>query len=287
MKKTPLKNPLLLFGIVVMTVGILFFSINATQIASDISSAGFGFFASIRYTLFEYPIKTTTTFLNDFRLFLSEREQERLTQQEIDALALYKAELEESYRQIAQLKQLNELQLSSNEFEKIAATVIYRPSDTFLNKIVLNVGEKDGVRLDAAVITNKGLIGKVESMSENQSIVRLLTVQNQTNRVSVKIQVSPSVTAEAILQRYDADKEAFEVTLLDTNMTINEGNTVITSGLGGVFPAGLLVGEVSSVEQLPNTLAVSVYVKPSANFYSFDYALIVFRDQNMELESQP
>lgn len=287
MKKTIFKNPLLKIGIVVMTVSILFFSINATQIASNISNAGFGFFASVRYTLFEYPIQTTSTFFNDFRLFLTQRDQERITQQEIDALALYKAELEEAYRQIAQLKQLNELQLSANEYKSIAATVIYRPSDTFLNKIVLNVGENDGVLIDSAVITNKGLIGKIESVSSNQSIVRLLTVQNQSNRVAVKIQVSPSVTAEAIIQRYVAEKEAFEVTLLDTNVTINEGNTVITSGLGGVFPAGLLVGKVSSVEQMPNSIAVTVFVEPSADFYSFDYAVVVFRSLTENLEQIP
>lgn len=287
MKKRHLKNPLLKFGIVVMTVGILFFSINATQIASDISDAGFGFFASVSYTLFEYPIKKATTFIDDLRLFLTLRDQERLTQREIDALALYKAELEEAYRQIAQLKQLNELQLSAIEFHQIAATVIYRPSDTFLNKIVLNVGEADGVIVDAAVITNKGLIGKIDSTTANQSIVRLLTVQNQTNRVAVKIQVSPAVTAEAILQKYNPDKEAFEVTLLDTNVTINEGNTVITSGLGGVFPAGLLVGEVSSVEQLPNSMAVSVFVKPAANFFSFDYAMVVYRDIEINQDQLP
>jgi rod shape-determining protein MreC len=114
-------------------------------------------------------------------------------------------------------------------------------------------------------------------MTSNQSIVRLLTTQTTTNRVSVKIQVSPETAAEAILQRYNPEKGAFEVTLLDTNVTINPKNTVITSGLGGVFPSGLLVGSVSEVEQLPNSLAVLVYVKPANNFYSFDYVFVVNR----------
>lgn len=282
MNKKTFKNPLLKAGIVVMVVSILFFTFNATQIASDISKAGFGFFASLRYTLIEYPIKTTTTFIDDFRLFLLERDQERIIQRDIDTLNMFKAELEESYRQIAELKQLNELRISSNEYEMVASTVIYRPSDVFLNRIVLDIGSDDGVFEDAAVITPKGLIGKIESTTANQSIVRLLTTQNQTNRVAVKIQVSPSVTAEAILVRYNADKRAFELTLLDTNTTINVGNTVITSGLGGVFPAGLLVGEVSEVVEQPNSLAVLVYVDPAADFYRFNYAMVVFRSISID-----
>lgn len=277
MKKSNIKKNLLILASTVLLVMITFFTINATQIASNISSAGFGFFGSVRYTLFEYPIKQTSQFFGDLTLFFTQRDQERFIQQELDTLAKYKAELEEAYRQIAQLKKLNNLTISSNEYEVQAATVIYRPADSFLNEIVINIGKDDGVVVDSAVMTPQGLIGKVITVNKHQSIVRLITTQTTTNRVSVKIQVAPDTTAEAILQKYNPDKGAFEVTLLDTNVTINPKNTVITSGLGGIFPSGLLVGTVSEVQQLPNSLAVLVYVQPAANFYAFDYALVLHR----------
>jgi rod shape-determining protein MreC len=277
MKKINLKKSLLISASTVLLVIISFFTINATQIASDISNAGFGFFGSLQYAIFNYPIQKSGEFFEDLSLFLTQRDQERFTQQELDTLASYKAELEEAYRQIAQLKEVNEITLSSNEYNALAATVLYRSADAFLNEIIINVGAAEGVVLDSAIMTSKGLIGKVSRVNEHQSIVRLLTTQTTTNRVSVKIQVSPEATAEAILQRYNPEKGAFEVTLLDTNVTINPDNTVITSGIGGVFPAGLLVGSVSEIEQLPNSLAVLVYVKPAANFYSFDYALVISR----------
>jgi rod shape-determining protein MreC len=278
MKKSNIKRTFLVIGSTLMLITILFFSLNATQIASDISNAGFGFFASVRYSVFEYPIKRTSTFLDDLRTYFFQREQDRFTQQELDTLARYKAELEEAYRQILELKRLNDLSLSSMDYTTQAATVIYRPADTFLNQVVINVGSNDGIIEDSAVITPKGLIGRVQTVHANHSIVRLLTTQSDNNRVSVRIQISPAITAEAILQRYDANRGAFEVTLLDTNATINVGNTVITSGLGGVFPAGLLVGTVSEVQQLPNSLAVTVFVTPAADFHRFDYVLIVSRE---------
>lgn len=277
MKKQKIRKSLLISASTVLLVIISFFTINATQIASEISDAGFGFFASLQYTVFTYPSKKTKAFLTDFGLFLTQQDQARFTQQELDTLASYKAELEEAYRQIAQLKELSELKLSSNEYNAVAATVIYRPADIFLNEIIINVGKVDGIVLDSAVMTPKGLIGKVTTVNKHQSIVRLLTTQTTTNRVSLKIQVAPETTAEAILQRYNPDKKAFEVTLLDTNVTINKENSVITSGIGGVFPSGLLVGYVSEIEQLPNSLSVLVYVTPAASFDSFDYALVINR----------
>ncbi len=282
MKQSNIKRTLLVISSTLMIIAILFFTLNATQIASDISNAGFGFFASVRYSVFEYPIKKTSVFFTDLRTYFTQREQERFTQQELETLARYKAELEEAYRQILELKRLNGLSLSAIDYETKAATVIYRPADTFLNQVVINKGSNDGIIEDAAIITPKGLIGKIETVNANHSIVRLLTTQSDNNRVSVRIQISPAITAEAILQRYDANTGAFEVTLLDTNATINVGNTVITSGLGGIFPAGLLVGTVSEVQQLPNSLAVTVFVTPAADFHRFDYVLVVFRE-NLEL----
>lgn len=278
MKKRSIKNPVIRFAILVLVIAILFFTINTTSIARDLSDASFGFFGSLRYTFIEYPIKKVGTFFSDFGQFLIARDQERILEKDIEMLEVYKSELEEAYRQINQLKKLNELEISINEYRHVPTTIIYRPSDVYLSTVVIDKGAQDGIIKDAAIITNKGLIGKVEAVQKHHSIVRLLTTQTNKNKVALKIQVSPATTAEAILERYDVQRQAFEVVLLDTNITISPGNSVITSGLGGVFPSGLLVGTVSEVVEMPNTLAVKVYVKPAADFYNFDYALVVFRD---------
>ena len=287
MKKPSIKNPIIRLLIVIVSVAILFFGFNATKIASDISDFGFGFFGSLRYTFIEYPIKKSSNFFKDFAQFLIDRDKERILKAEIEMLELYKSELEEAYRQINELKGLNGLNLSASEFHQVATTVIYRPSDVFLSTLVIDKGSKDGILKDAALVTNRGLVGKVETVYENRSIVRLLTTQTQKNKVALKIQVSPSTTAEAILEHYNPQKQVFEVILLDTNISINPGNSVITSGLGGVFPSGLLVGQVSEVMEMPNTLGAKILVKPSANFYNFNYALVVYRISDALEEIEP
>jgi rod shape-determining protein MreC len=216
-------------------------------------------------------------------LFIKLKQENDYYRSQLDMLALYKAELEEAYRQIAQLKEVAGIKTAANEYQLTSAKVIYRSFDTFNHALVINQGSDDGVKVNQAVITTKGLIGKIVEVSKNSSIVRLLTTQDVQNKVSVKIQLSPSATAEAILERYDPNRGAYILQLLDTNSAVLKDMTVITSGLGGVFPAGLLVGQVNEVEQLVNAIGMKIYVTPAAEFRSFDYVFIVDYLQEVSL----
>lgn len=258
-------------------VASLFYAITVSSLIAQLQSASLGIFGSIQYAIIQHPVNTVNNFVTSFFQFATNKEMAQVDQRQLELLALYKAELEEAYRQIIQLKQLVELDVASNEYEITHATVIYRPAELFSHSLLINVGENQGIQPDLAVINHLGLIGKIESVNANTAIVRLLTTQQSENRVAVKIQISPNVTAEALLQRYNSNKQVFELVLLDTNATISVGNTVITSGLGGVFPAGLLVGTVSEVEQLSNAITVNVFVTPSVNFSNFDYVSVIKR----------
>ena len=65
--------------------------------------------------------------------------------------------------------------------------------------------------------------------------------------------------------------------LLTSGATVTEEMRVVTSGMGGVFPSGLLVGTVSKVEELSNAVGMNIYVRPAADFQSFNYVCVVRR----------
>ena len=256
----------------------LTFLLNVVKVAQPVAgaqAAGYGFFAMLRYALIENPIESLKNITNDITAFYKLKQENDYYRSQLEMLALYKAELEEAYRQIAQLKELADIKTAANEYQLSSAKVIYRSFDTFNHALVINLGSDDGVIANQAVITTKGLIGKIAEVGKNSSVVRLLTTQDVQNKVAVKIQLSPSTSAEAILERYDPNRGAYVLQLLDTNSAVLKDMTVITSGLGGVFPAGLLVGSVSEVEQLVNAIGMKIYVTPSANFRSFDYVFVV------------
>jgi len=254
--------------------------LNILRIASPldgINAAGYDVFTMLRYSLIERPVTSIQEFVGDFtQLWKVKQENEKLRTQ-LELLAIYQAKLAEAYRQIEALKQIAGLELAMNDYELINGTVIYRPIEAFDNSLSINIGKNDGVKVDDAVISSKGLIGKVEEVFDDRSVVRLLTTESGNNKVTVKIQLSPSQTAEAILERYDVEHEAFEVRLVTTGYAITKGMSVVSSGLGGVFPSGLLVGHVKEVVELDNAVGMNIYVSPAADFKSFEYVAVVSR----------
>jgi len=268
---------------VVMAVTFLLNVVKVAQPVAGAQAAGYGFFAMLRYALIENPIESLKNVTNDIATFYKLKQENDYYRSQLEMLALYKAELEEAYRQIAQLKEVAGIKTAANEYTLSSAKVIYRSFDTFNHALVINQGSAEGIKINQAVITTKGLIGKVVEVFDHSAIVRLLTTQDVQNKVSVKIQLSPSTSAEAILERYDPNRNAFVLQLLDTNSAVLKDMTVISSGLGGVFPAGLLVGTVTEVEQLVNAIGMKIYVSPAANFRSFDYVFVVDYPQEVPL----
>lgn len=259
---------------------ILFIVVSADRLVNNIQQRGYSVLGSISYTLFTYPFETASIFVDDFMTFSKLRAEQRITQEQLDRLAAFRAELEESYRQIRELKQLLNLKESMMDFSLTPHRVMSRSSDSFSSIVMIQGGSNEGIQVDQSVITSLGLIGKVETVFENSSIVRLLTSQDIDNKVSVRIQLTPTTTAEAVLDDYDPNTGLFNLLLLDTSASINEGSTVITSGLGGVYPSGLLVGYVDSIQRLPNSVSARVWVRPSARFASFDYVMVVRQGVN-------
>lgn len=272
---SPLQQVLAWFaGIVVSFILIL----NTLQISAprlSLEDPGYRFFSLVNSSLFQMPLSSLMNIGERVASFWRTQEENEAYRKELELISLYQAKLEESYREIEALKKLAELKTTYSQYELISAKISSRSVDSFNHTISINVGERDGVELNDAVISSKGLIGKVVDVTENESIVLLLTTETSLNKVSVKIQIDPSKTAEAILERYDPNVHAYILKLLDTQSTITEGMKVISSGIGGAFPSGLIVGEVSKVESLSNAIGLRIEVDPAADFYNIDYIAVV------------
>lgn len=262
-------------GLVALALFFGIFRLSSTF--SKTAADAYGFVTSLRVTLFDQPIEAIGNFVHDVTTFYDlKAENERLRKQ-IDLLAQFQARLEEAYRDIEDLKTLNDLKSAMTEHHLIAAMVLNRPSDTFDHSLILDIGTLDGVEVNDAVISSLGLIGKVKSVTDSTCEVLLLTTEKEISKVSVKVQVSQTITVEAILQNYDPNQGAYLLTLLETNASVTEGMTVITSGLGATYPSGLLVGTVQSVETNQSSGSVKVLVTPAADFAHLNYVAVVKR----------
>lgn len=276
-KMSPIQKALAIIASILL---VLILSLNVIVITSPKlgrEQTSYYFFAQVQYALIQRPANAVTGFFEDLTKLWSTMEENKILRSQIELISVYQAKLEEAYRDIDDLKKINELLLSMSESETISATIIQRSMENFTNTVVINIGSADGVELGDAVISSKGLIGKVTSLSENTSVVLLLTTELEMNKITVKIQVDPSKTSEAILEKYDPNTQSYLLKLLDTNSSITEGMKVVSSGSGGLFPSGLLVGTVNHVETLPNAIGLKILVEPAADFYHLNYVAVVKR----------
>ncbi len=176
-------------------------------------------------------------------------------------------ELEEYRQEAARLESLIGL-ADAYGFTSIAARVVGYSTDSYNRSITLDAGSASGIKTGMPVMGATGVIGQVVSTTPATCNVRLLT--DPQSGVSVLVQSS---RAEGIV------RGSVEGTLylegIDDTVELSEGDVVITSGLGGGYYRGLVVGMITKIEQRPGSLSRTIVVTPNASFSNISEALVV------------
>ncbi|WML47384.1 rod shape-determining protein MreC [Neobacillus sp. PS3-34] len=161
------------------------------------------------------------------------------------------------------------------DFKPIQATVIGRNPDRWHEMIIIDKGKTNGIKQNMAVIGSNGsLLGKVKHVNQFSSTIQLLSAMDPKNQISAIIQGKKS--AFGLVDGYDKDKRLM-VKRIPSDAKIKKGQIVITSGLGGIFPQGLLIGKVVDVKPDQYGLNQTAYVKPGANFYDIENVMVIKR----------
>lgn len=253
---------------------LLAFTILTNGKGSTIKGLVYDPVVMLKYSIFEYPVQTVKNWMEDLDNLWAVYEDNKWLRQELSKVDQKDALIESYQKEIAELKGLMG-QTVDKKFLKKYATIINRNPETYSNQITLNIGTKDGVSLDNAVISNSGLIGKIIEVNEDTSRVRLLTSQDQLSKVSVQIHVNENESIQGYLEQYDFKKGAFVVRLFTNTDVVKVDQNVTTSGVGGVFPNGLFVGKVFMIDELLNENGRILYVTPAADFSSFQYVAVM------------
>ena len=193
----------------------------------------------------------------------------------IDSLETENMELR---RQIEALK--NELNIKNtlNEYEYLNATVISRNISHWYNTITIDKGTYNGVENDMVVVNSNGLIGKVVSTTTFTSDVRLITTGDTNNKISVTIGDGKN-SVNGLISNYNYNTGYLEVEGISNTKYVSPDAYVYTSGLGGVFPSGILIGKVVNIKTDEYDLAKMLDVIPVADFNNINYVAILKRKE--------
>jgi rod shape-determining protein MreC len=149
-----------------------------------------------------------------------------------------------------------------------AAAVIGRDPSPFLRFVIINVGSNGGVLPGMPVVTEKGLVGRVDAVIAEAARVQLVT--DAVSAVNVRMQTSDT---EAMLVGSITGDLTLDMIPQDASVQI--GDVVLTSGLGGDYPANMLVGQVVSVRKLQSELFQQAAIQPNVDYNRLQFILII------------
>ena len=177
------------------------------------------------------------------------------------------AKLSEAQQTAQRLESLLGLQSTYN-LQSTAARIIGSSSDAWSQTVTIDKGTLDGLTLGMPVCNAYGVIGQITEVALNSSTV--LLINDETSGVSAMVQSS---RAQGVL-RGQADG-TLRLEYVPVDAQVASGDIVITSGIGGVFPKGLPLGTVSSVEKSDNDVYYTIVVRTQATTENNEEVLVI------------
>lgn len=270
-KLNRLQKILLALIVIFLIIGIVLRSIGG-NLTSNLAYDGI---SMLKYGLIDQPLNTIKNWTSDFANLWAVKDENDSLRYLISTYPSIQAENDELKREKAELEEALGLLKSEEKYQLIYANVKSRDQAYWNNQLVIDKGSKAGIKKGMAVRTSKGLIGKIESISDNSAVVKLLTSQDKQNNVAIKISISDKKAVDGILESYDAEKGRYVIKLFDASDDIKQGMQVISSGKGGSYPSGIFVGSVDTVQALTNQTGQTVYVTPVDDFQTFDIVSVI------------
>ncbi len=270
------KKLIILLVSVIFLVALIGFSLrdrhNAT-LPEKIIKDTVGFAQS----LVAKPTNYITGIFSNIDSLLNTYDENQRLKMRLEDFAVLQAEVSTLKAENASLRDLAQVEESLRDFDPIQATVIARNPDQWEEKIILNKGTAHGVEKNMAVMTSRGLIGKIVIATPYTSEVELLYTNNENYRVSALVVDENNEEIHGLIEGYDDERNELLLKRIDSKIKVEIGGKVVSSGLGGIFPKGVLIGEITEVTTDDFGLTKMAYVKPAADFSMLENVIIAKR----------
>lgn len=260
-------------GIIITVVILILLVILSNSKLSNISYLGNAINTIVMpiqngYTYLKNKISGNTSFFTNIEELSTENEK----------LKKENSELEQKLRELEIIKAENltlreylKLTEKYTSYTTIPAYIINKDTSNYSSTFVINVGSNDGIKENMTVIADKGLVGHVVSVTSNTAKVQ--TIIDPSSSVSV---IFESTGDNAICKGALATN-TLKATYISTSAEILENDTVETSGMGGMYPKGIMIGTVSSIEKTKNVIDKYAVVKPAVDFNKLETVLVIIK----------
>ena len=276
----PFKNKLAV-TIVVLSVAFLGIIVLSIKGNSNIISSGVGGVISplqkIVYTVNE-KVKGYFDFFINFSNVKKENEELTAKNAELENKLI---EYERMKDEKTRLREMFDYSQNNANYDYLGCNIIGYSGGNISNGYIIDKGTKDGVEKDMVVITPAGLVGKVTKASSSFAIVQ--TILNENIAVAAMVESTDETTG--ILQGItdSKNKNLTELSNIPIESAIKEGDKILTSGLGEMYPKEIRIGEVISVEVDNVGIMKRAVVKPYVDFNKLEELFVVVPKEKVDI----
>ena len=267
---TKLQKTLILFIGFFFLLGSLMLSLRQ----NSISDLGYSAWTYVKYGLFDSPAVSISHALDDFSNLWHSYQDNIYLNEQLANQRSYQTLYAQEHNRNLELQGLLEMKNALPESTQISCQVLSRPGQTWNQTITVSAGSTSGVEVGMAVCSANGLVGMVSSVETTTSQVTLLTSNDLPNSFAVQISMDDGSTVEGVFHGYDADQNRYEIRLFDHEAVVLPGQKVATSGKGGTYASGLMLGTVTGTIMNDDAVVSTVYVSPVEDISGFTYVNI-------------
>lgn len=236
--------------------------------------------AAIEYYVVKKPVEFVSNLFSEYNELKDVYKENKILKAKLSSYASVEVNTDVLSKEIDELKKMLNIEYLPTDYN-VKTTSFVRESDDWNNEITIDLGSLAGVSKDMVVISSKGMIGKVTSVTEVTARVQLLTAENPTSALPIQV-INGDQNVYGLLNRYDIESKCFEITLFSDVEKFEDNAKVITSGLGGKAPKGIYIGTVESSIVSEDGTSKTTRVKPAADFNDLSYVAVVFRSDSNE-----
>ncbi len=234
------QNKIVQFVLILIVIIFLFSVIFPnTRTAGFFRSVYSAVFNPIQSTFYSFSKGAQSTFTSYTEIGQIRSERNRLAQK-VRELTEENSYLKELEYENEVLREQLKLSKKKPELNLVAGEITARGVNGFTDEVVINKGRKDGVKKDQPVVSGQFLVGRIKKTTNYSSYVEFITSYNSVVNGMLQNSRAPGLVKGGL---------GYELTMesIPKNVEIKEGERVITSGLGGGYPKGLIIGEVEEV----------------------------------------
>lgn len=271
------KKLITLLVSLIIFIGILWYSFNnygsapySQQLVNDVTA--------VVGRVFSKPVDAINSLFTDINNLQDTFEENQHLKRELDELAQTQAELATVTEENEELKAELALQATLTDYNTITGTVIARSPDKWIDQVIIDRGSSHGLMNGMSVMSNNGLVGRVSEVSPTSAKVTLLTTTDEAAVLTSSEIIQEETNIFGVVLDFDIETGYLIMEQITSTETIEIGSDIVTSGLGGLVPRGLIVGTVAEVTLDKHGLGQRVYIDPAADFENIRFVTIINRE---------